>query len=244
VHDRLGSGARALPPVVTDKTMGVRPQPPRFLVPLLALTGIAILSFAIALAVRGSSDDDVAIDAAERIATAPDAAPPPIDAAVIVDAAVAIADAPPAPGAYLVVNTVPKDATIKVGDQTRTSPAQFALAAGTYEVIAQLDGYRPEKRTVVLERGEHRTYDIAFTKRIPPERPPPTQPGRLSVRTTPYSDVYHGTRRLGQTPFEIELPPGTYTLRFQNPAHPTTTRNIRIAPNRTAKLVFELPRRL
>ena len=49
--------------------------------------------------------------------------------------------------------------------------------------------------------------------------------GRLSVRTTPWSDVYLGSKKLGQTPFaDLELPAGTYTLTFKNPSRPTGRR--------------------
>ena len=74
------------------------------------------------------------------------------------------------------------------------------------------------------------------------QRPPQSQVGKLSVRTRPYSDVSHGTRKLGQSPFEIDLPVGSYTLTFKNPAHPTVTRTVKITAGKRAKVIFDLPK--
>jgi hypothetical protein len=74
---------------------------------------------------------------------------------------------------------------------------------------------------------------------------PPTgaQWGRLTVRTTPYSAVYLGTRKLGETPFaELEIPVGTHTLLFKHPEHATVRRTVVIEAGKTTKLPpFDLP---
>jgi hypothetical protein len=78
-----------------------------------------------------------------------------------------------------------------------------------------------------------------FTRRIATSRPPVN--GKLIVYTNPYSDVFTGTRKLGQTPFEIEIPIGTYTLLFKNPDRPTVTRTVKITAKPT-RLKFDLPK--
>jgi hypothetical protein len=196
-------------------------------------------------------------------------APPPLDAAVAVTAtdargaAVMDADVSSVTGhgagashegiAYLVVRTIPDGGAVKVGDQSRlavkqpgdptgAATAQLVLPAGRHVVIAELAGYRPEKREVVLERGDHQRIEIAFTKKVVsrPERAPAM--GRLTVRTTPWSDVYLGGKKLGQAPFaDLELPAGTHMLTFKNPSHPTVTKQVTIKPGQPTKLNFTLP---
>ena len=63
------------------------------------------------------------------------------------------------------------------------------------------------------------------------------------MRTTPYSDVYIGTRKIGQAPFaDQEVPAGTYELTFKNPRHPTVRKQVTILPGRSFKLPpFNLP---
>ena len=62
------------------------------------------------------------------------------------------------------------------------------------------------------------------------------------MRTTPWSDVYEGNRKLGQAPFaDLELPVGTHTLTFKNPSRPTVTKTVTIKAGKSAKLNFNLP---
>ncbi len=142
------------------------------------------------------------------------------------------------------IKTTPTGATLRIGDQTRQAPAELALPAGKHTIIAELAGWQPERREIELLQGDHLVHEIVFTKRIgTPSRPPPQAPtiGKLAVRTNPYSDVFHGTRKLGQTPFEIDMPVGTYMLRFKNPNHPTVSRSVKVTGTRAAKVVFDLP---
>ncbi len=73
-------------------------------------------------------------------------------------------------------------------------------------------------------------------------RAPPPRPGRLTVRTTPYSDVFAGARHLGQTPFaDVRLSAGAHTLTFKNPGRKPMTKRIVIRAGQTTKLAFDLP---
>jgi hypothetical protein len=69
------------------------------------------------------------------------------------------------------------------------------------------------------------------------------QIGTLTVRTTPYSDVYIGTRKIGQSPFsDKQVPAGTYWLTFKNPLHPTVRKQVTVQPGKLYKLPpFNLP---
>lgn len=243
-------------------TASTRGMPRKELVLAIAgLGGLMLVSFLIALAAssRGNDRPAAAPDAAMIVAAPADAAPadatlplapPPADAAPTVPSI----DAAPEPGpemAYLAVRTIPDGGTITVGDQTEVATAQpddprgiatakLVLPAGEHLVIAELAGYRPEQRTVILEGGVNKVIEIAFTKKIAKERAPAT--GRLTVRTTPWSDVYLGQKKLGQAPFaDLELPVGTHTLTFKNPSRPQVTRTVTIRAGKATKLNFSLP---
>ncbi|HEX5059476.1 MAG TPA: PEGA domain-containing protein, partial [Kofleriaceae bacterium] len=151
--------------------------------------------------------------------------------------------------AYLIVRTIPDGGTIKVGDQSRhatrqpgdptgATTAQLVLPPGKHVVTAELAGFQSEQRTVVLAAGDNQRIEITFTKKTTGR---PTPMGKLTVRTTPWSDVYLGTRKLGQAPFaDLELPVGTHTLTFKNPSRPTVTKTVTIKAGKSVKLNFNL----
>lgn len=70
---------------------------------------------------------------------------------------------------------------------------------------------------------------------------PKVDPGRLAVKTSPYSVVYHQGRKLGTTPMaNVSLPPGRYRLVFKNPEFKNATRTAVIRSGETTKLDFAL----
>jgi serine/threonine-protein kinase len=242
-------GARPTP--VPDAS---RPRRPKKILMLAGLAGLALLSFMIALAAsnsgsRRTTPKDAAVVIAEPIIDAPlPLAEPPIDASteptIPVDARAAMG--------LLVVRTIPDGGTVTVGDQVREAAvqpgdptgartAQLLLEAGRYTIQAELAGYAPEKRDIVLDGGENKMIEITFTKKV--ARPDRGQPvGRLTVRTTPWSDVYLGGKKLGQAPFaDLEIPVGTHTLTFKNPSRPQVTKTVTIKANKLTKLNFRLP---
>ena len=197
-----------------------------------ALAGLAFGLAVIALSQKKAKTEQVsAPQDATRVVMSADAGvivePIAIDAAAeptepraptvepIVDAAV---EAPPVDEkmAYLVVRTIPDGGTIKVGDQsrlatvqpgdpTRSATAQLVLPPGRHVVTAQLAGYRPEKRDVVLEAGVQQKIEIAFTKKLVtrPERGPAHGPAhrahdaverRLSRRQEARPGAVRGSR--------------------------------------------------
>lgn len=235
-----------------------RPRRTKTLLLFAGLAGLALLSFMIALAASNSGSraparpKDAAVVSAEPIVDAPlPVAEPPADAPAEPTIPVDAPAAAPAMG-LLVVRTIPDGGTVKVGDQVREAAvqpgdptgartAQLLLEAGRYTIQAELAGYAPEKRDIVLDGGENKMIEITFTKKV--ARPDRGQPvGRLTVRTTPWSDVYLGGKKLGQAPFaDLEVPVGTHTLTFKNPSRPQVTKTVTIKANKLTKLNFSLP---
>lgn len=238
-------------PVPLDTTSRMpRSRRARLALAIGGLVLLGILSFMIALAARGpakqaavpadASAPSVTADAARAVA-------PPIDAAAVPAPVDAFEPTirPDAPDdlTYLEIRTNPGGGTITVNGETRADPARFALAPGHYKILAELEGYAPEKREVDLARGLDRVQEVAFRKRLGSgtQRPAPSM-GKLTVRTTPYSIVYSGAKKLGEAPFaELELPVGAYTLTFKNPTRATVTRKVTITAGKTTKLSFAIP---
>jgi serine/threonine-protein kinase len=241
------SNRRRMPLAPSDHTKQRRT---RVLLAVVGLIGLGLISFAIALAASSMTQVHATADGAVIVVSPRDApdvvvkAPPPVDAE---------APIPPPPvdagpkEAYLVISTKPAGATIKVGDQTRMSPAQLILAAGPIKITAELSGYADEHRTVELEPGEHHEIEIAFTTKLHHANPvsvpvPVPEMGKLTVRTTPYSDVYEDGNLLASTPFaERPMLAGQHVLVFKNPKHATIEKKVTIMAGKTLKLNFPLP---
>ena len=230
----------------TGERPGGVPRQSKRLLAIGGLGALALLSFVIAIAARTcSSGSAPPPDArpASVVAIAADAAPP-IDVPVDVPADVFEPTIRPDAAeelTYLEIRTSPNGGNITINGETRADPARFALAPGHYMVTAVLEGYQPEKREVDLDKGVDRVQDIAFNKKVSGGRPSAVN-GKLTVRTTPYSVVYSGTRKLGETPFaELEMPTGTYTLTFKNPTHASITRKVTITAGKTTKISVVIP---
>ena len=114
-------------------------------------------------------------------------------------------------------------------------------------------GHRPTQ--AVLSRAYERNPEQFVRARPkPPDKPdkpdhphndngkktPP--PGALTVRTTPYSDVYLGKKLLGQTPFaDVAISPGPHILTFRHPGKKPFTKKVEITSGKTTRLNFALP---
>ena len=219
----------------------------RVIVAVSGLVGLALISFLVALAAKGARASRSPTTAPTGVpivvpihvdATIVQAAPPDAYVADAADAAVAVPDA--SAEAFLEVSTFPPGGTVRVGDQSRVAPAQLVVEAGAIGVDAELDGYAPVHRNETVEAGEHRTVEIAFTHKLPAPHGPAL--GRLTVRTSPYAEVYENGKKIGETPFaDRELSAGAHVLTFKNPLHPTITKKIVITAGKVAKLSFDLP---
>jgi hypothetical protein len=204
----------------------------RLALAIAGLAGLALVSFAIALALWGGGSRPHAPLADAPALAIPTArldaqAAPPLDAPGPADAAVATG--------ILDIRTVPPGGKITVGDQTHTAPAQLLVAAGQVTVVAELAGYPDERRELYLEPGEHHEVEIAF------DRPAP-QLGKLTVRTTPASEVYEGGALIATTPFaDRPMAAGVHTLVFRNAKHATIEKKVTIVAGKTLRLIFPLP---
>jgi serine/threonine-protein kinase len=209
----------------------------RIAITIVIFSGVAAVSFLIALAASGSRTSAPATVADARPHVAVDAAA--IDARAV-DAATAAVDAPPTASTLLEISTTPPGAMLHVGTQSRVAPASLALPDGHYEVTAELAGYDDETRTVDLLHGEHRIMEIVFAhKKRVPSGPPM---GQLTVRTDPYSEVFEGGKKLGETPFAgKELAAGVHVLVFKHPSHAAVKKTVKIVAGKETKLGFALP---
>jgi eukaryotic-like serine/threonine-protein kinase len=116
------------------------------------------------------------------------------------------------------------------------------ISVGAHKVKATMEGFEPNDVAVKISRAGERTNMVVTLKElagttvgvddagvttvtfVPPTPDPPiktpkvTPKGRLSLNTVPWSEVYLGTKKLGDTPLvNIQLPAGTHTLRLFNP---------------------------
>jgi hypothetical protein len=215
-----------------------------------ALGALMLVSFLIALAASGGGKNVAAVpgDAApQSIDAAAVLAEPLADAAPYMEPTVPVDAAAETSTTGVIVRTVPEGATITVGTETRAvsqqpgesaATARFVVAPGSIVVRAVLDGFEPEERDVTVAPGEMKNVDITFTKHS--GKTPPM--GKLSVHTTPWSDVYLDGKKLGQTPFtDLEVPAGSHTMTFRNPTRPTVVKTVTIKAGKPAKLTFNLP---
>ncbi|HVK75252.1 MAG TPA: serine/threonine-protein kinase [Kofleriaceae bacterium] len=247
-----GNTTRVLDPRRTSRPRGA-PIGRHSRVLVIALTAASVAA-AIALVGWATTDRDPVIAAPAAIdAGAPAPAPASVELAdaaplavvELVDAAAAppaIEDTArvPAPAtATLEVITRPARARVQVGGgPRRTSPVAIReLAPDRYTVTVEKPGYQPLARTIDLGAGEHRTLELTLEKASRPA----ARIGYLTARTEPYSVVYLGARRLGETPFAaVALPAGTHTLTFKHPGRRPVTRRVTIRAGETAKLNFKL----
>ncbi|HEV8323349.1 MAG TPA: PEGA domain-containing protein [Myxococcota bacterium] len=123
--------------------------------------------------------------------------------------------------ATLVVTTTPKGATVTL-DGVAVGITPFTMAGVRPDVKHALrvtrDGYAPVSEEFTPAPGEKVTRESKLEPLrgavVVDKRPT----GRLFLSTTPWSVVYHGKKKLGETPLlGVRLPAGKVTLRAENP---------------------------
>ena len=138
----------------------------------------------------------------------------------------------------LVIDTLPPGATVSVNGEARgKSPVTVeALGVGSHQVSASLEGYQAATKSVVLARpGERVMVELALVAILPPPvepahlklavkaapkkaHPLEAPQGKLTLKTTPWTMVYLGKKKLGDTPLlNVPVPAGKLTLRLVNP---------------------------
>ena len=156
------------------------------------------------------------------------------------------AEAPdPAPLAPTV--TAAEPVAIEPARTVMTDPTADAVDLG---ISAETDegSATPRRRRWVAMRATSRATETA---EVPPQDTTPAtmaadravvSTGRLSIVTTPWSEVYLGGRRIGQTPLiGIELPEGRHVLLLKNPEEHIETRYpVRIEANQHERVRISL----
>ena len=185
--------------------------------PVAALVGLCVLVLAIGGAVVKRMTDAQTVDPVKTVVARPPEAAPPI----------------------LVIDTVPMGALLTVDGKARGPSPQVLeeLGVGNHQVVASLSGYQPASRAVALVRpGERVMVELALVPVAPvvpaqlsppvkppvarpvAKRPPAEAPGKLTLKTTPWTTVYLGRKKLGDTPLlNVSLPAGRHLLRLVNP---------------------------
>ena len=189
--------------------------------PLLAVGSLAVLVLIIFAAVGKRIADASAVEEAalHRVD------PPPAKVAVV-------APRPP----ELVIATVPPGATVSVDGEARGPSPQTVtgLPPGAHQLAATLEGHQRSERAVNLKPGERLVVELALIPEpVAVAPPPPVEPtlvrhvtkrpkseasGKLTLKTTPWTTVYLGSKKLGDTPLlNQSLPAGRHVLRLVNP---------------------------
>ncbi len=227
--DLIGSmdEASAPPTLATPSpTASASSAPTRVTASVVVAIALAAIVAASAVAFFPRGSDETLLAATGGIIV--DAADTPVDAAAAVTAPVIDAARATAP----VIDAA--RATAPVADAARAT-APVADAAADPTPVAKPTPRRPPLRPTTPVRSE------TITHSGPPVTTVPGGHGWLTVRTTPWSDVYFGARRLGSSPLaEVELPAGAHTLTFRNPKLGAITHTVTIRDGETTKLSLVL----
>ncbi len=255
---RILSGTGSKRRVASGHTGALTSGRRRGIVILIVAGAAAGLAGAVLLSSDGS---DARSEPVVTPAVVPEA--PPVEAEPA--PAPAPAEEPVASEATLDVVTRPDGAQVTLGELAPlVSPAHFEkVAPGRYDVRVELKGHIALARSVELAAGEHRSLELDLDpvqkpapvardddgkkkkerekdKAIEKRPQPPLKDGTLKIRTRPYSEVFLGSRRLGQTPLIKDLKPGKYTLVFKHPGLPSVRKTVTIKSGEDSKLDFAL----
>ncbi len=158
--------------------------------------------------------------------------------------------AAPARPAVVWVETEPAGAQVTVDGVARgAAPIDVAgLSVGEHEVVAKLEGRQQASRKISIQ-GPGERVQLMLTLPADKAAPRPVADntpskgrGKLTLQTTPWTEVFLGAKRLGESPLlEVPLPAGKHTLRLVNAeAGVKTSVEVEIVANRTTvkKLKF------
>jgi serine/threonine-protein kinase len=142
------------------------------------------------------------------------------------------------------------------GNAVGLTPLQVPLPPGQHTLVLALAGHVSQTTSVTVDAGERPSFSFALTPeavavvdptpardpdprpRNPRDRNPPPRPtGTLTIATTPWSEVFLGSRRLGTTPLaNVRLPAGTHTLTLRAPGRPPRRQNVTIEPGAESRV--------
>jgi len=164
---------------------------------------------------------------------------------------------PPAAEAHVRVITTPPGASVRIdGVEVGITPVELTAAPGEHQLALALTGYVAES-TVTTLGAERSTLSFALRPEPvavpdtpahaggrPPrghdhdhDRDPAPRTGTLTINTTPWSEVYLGSRRLGTTPLaNVRLPAGTHTLTLRAANRPPVRHTVTIEADQEARV--------
>lgn len=171
-----------------------------------------------------------AVFAATRPGPAPTSTPPPVEAVV--------KPPPPPSTGTLAIDATPAAASVRV-DGTDRGAGPYTLPPGEHALEVSAAGFVTDTRTVAVAAGE-RVSVIVKLEHAPepvavkhPDKALRGARGTLKLDTVPWTSVYLGSRKLGDTPIlNAKLPVGRHVLRLVNPeAGVEQTIEVEIAAN-------------
>ncbi len=134
------------------------------------------------------------------------------------------------------VSSIPPGAAIKLGEDEASAfrgrtPAEFALAPGTYSIAVELPGYIPVSQQITVEVGARAEVDFPLEK-------------LAALRIE--ADVEGAEVRLDDgapeaAPFRRELRAGSYRVRVSKEGHRDVVRHVALEPGQESTLVLSLP---
>jgi len=136
--------------------------------------------------------------------------------------------------ATLAVVSVPKGATVTVGERTYgTTPVSIEdLEPGVRPVVVTLEGYHPWRREVELRAGDLQSVTAQLEKAPDAE----AGTGRLTLETEPPAEVLIGDEPIGHTPLDRqEVPAGVLRLTFELPSGQRVKRAVFVPKDRETR---------
>jgi hypothetical protein len=136
------------------------------------------------------------------------------------------------------INVIPDGATIKLDDrEIGKSPMKpYAIAAGNHALEFTAEGYKPQKKDIVVSAGQPLTVNIKL-EMIP-------RSGKVHiVSTQPLSAVKIDDKYIGMTPVDVELMMGGHQLEVSAKGYQTYRGEVTVAGGqvRDVNITLEVP---
>jgi formylglycine-generating enzyme required for sulfatase activity len=132
------------------------------------------------------------------------------------------------------LSSVPAGAAVKVDGQILgQTPLELELTAGSHEIEISADRHKPWRERIEAKAGQPITLSEV---RLEPAG------GRLAVRSRPAgASVLIGSRYVGQTPLEVEIPAGKeHEIQLSKAGHENASRKVTVASGETKGLELVL----
>jgi hypothetical protein len=134
------------------------------------------------------------------------------------------------------VSSIPPGAAITLADEQSSAfrgrtPAEFALAPGTYTISVELPGYIQVSQRVAVDVGNRPEVDFPLEKLAVLRVEADIEGAMVQIDDTPAEPA----------PFRRELRAGTYRVRVTRDGHREVVRQVALEPGQESTLVLSLP---